>query len=275
MKKIYFALLTISLFSLLWISCNTNDKNEIIEEKKNVEDVVLVLEDTSTRFLFPSPLQIAELFKNAGLVFVGDLVNKKENISKYNTKYSQKLNFGVYAADMSYCVINNQTQPAIDYLNNLHSLSEKMWMTDVFSTMGMNARLETNIGNVDSLTLLMADIQAQLDNYLDENAMGYTAPIIFAGAWIETMFIGAEVNKTQSNEKLIFRLSEQAVVLADLINALKKADEDGDYVELITDLEKIKINFGNITEDENTTLNETQIVALTNDIVALRNKIIN
>ncbi len=175
---------------------------------------------------------------------------------------------------MSYCVMNNQTQSAIDYLSVLRSLSEKMWMTDVFNAIGLSNRLEKNIGNHDSLTIIMADLQIQLDNYLDDNGMGYTGPIIFAGAWIETMYLGAEVNKTNSNEKLIYRLSEQSIVLDNLIKALTKADEDNDFTELITDLKKIDAHFDVLETNEDAILTASQISDLSVLIVQLRNKII-
>ncbi|PKP43863.1 MAG: hypothetical protein CVT95_11680, partial [Bacteroidetes bacterium HGW-Bacteroidetes-12] len=255
-------------------SCNNESSQELTTENEIIVEESTVESEESLSYLLPSPLQIAEIFKNSGLNFVGDLTNKKENASKYNTKSSQKLNFGVYSADMSYCVMNNQTQSAIDYLSVLRSLSEKMWMTDVFNAIGLSNRLEKNIGNHDSLTIIMADLQIQLDNYLDDNGMGYTGPIIFAGAWIETMYLGAEVNKTNSNEKLIYRLSEQSIVLDNLIKALTKADEDNDFTELITDLKKIDAHFDVLETNEDAILTASQISDLSVLIVQLRNKII-
>lgn len=262
------------VFCFFIIACNNEATNESINEITAEQSEFEAQDEESLSYMFPSPLQIAEIFKNSGLVFVGNLTNKKENVSKYNTKYAQKLNFGVYSADMSYCVINNQTQSAIDYLSALKILSEKMWMTDVFSSMGLSKRLENNIGNQDSLTMIMADLQIQLDNYLDDNGMGYTGPLIFAGAWIETMYLGAEVNKTNASEKLIYRLSEQSVVLDNLIKALIKADEDNDFTKLITDLKEIDAVFDVLETNEDTVLTKAQINNLSLLIIQLRNEII-
>ena len=136
--------------------------------------------------------------------------------------------------------------------------------------------MEANIGNEDSLTYIMADLQMQLDDYLDENGMGYTGSIIFAGAWVETMYLGSKVNESKQNEKLIARLSEQAVILDNLIKSIKQSDEDKDFTELVADLENINKHFSRFNEEsaEEYILNNEEVKSLSNDITALRNKII-
>lgn len=269
-NQLFFTLLSCSF---LWFACESNNENVTTEEEL-IEEVEVTTEEEPMSYLLPSPLQIAEIFKNSGLTYIGDLTNSTELATSYNTKYSQKLNFGVYSADMAYCIINNQTQLAINYLSTLRGLSEKMWMTDVFNTMGLSKRLEANVGQHDSLTTIMADLQIQLDNYLDENGMGYTGPVIFAGAWIETMYLGAKVNQANSNEKLIYRLTEQSVVLENLIKALEQINEDNDFDELIADLKVINENFDVLEENDEAKLSNEQVEKLSNQIIDLRNKII-
>lgn len=271
-KKIFFILLS---SSFLWFACESNNENATAEAVEEItEEVDEVLEEESMSYLLPSPLQIAEIFKNSGLTYIGDLTSPTELATSYNTKYSQKLNFGIYSADMAYCIINDQTQSAIDYLSTLRSLSEKMWMTDVFNTMGLSKRLEANVGQHDSLTTIMAELQIQLDDYLEENGMGYTGPVIFAGAWIETMYLGAKVNQAKSNEKLVYRLTEQSVVLENLIKALQHINEDGDYDVLIADLKKVNSNFDVLETNEDAILTDVEIATLSNQIIELRNKIV-
>jgi hypothetical protein len=80
----------------------------------------------------------------------------------------------------------------------------------------------------------------------------------------------------KKNEKLINRLSEQAVILNGVINAIKQSDEDGDYVDLIADLEGINKHFAGFNEDstEDFVLTEEQFTAMGADVVALRTKLI-
>ncbi|NQX98420.1 MAG: hypothetical protein HRT73_11165, partial [Flavobacteriales bacterium] len=226
-------------------------------------------------YVLPSPLQIAELFKRAGLTYIGDLTNSIDNVDNYNSKQDQKLNYGIYSADMAYCIMNNQTQESINYLSTLKKLSEKIWMTDVMGAMGLSQRLEANVGNEDSLTYIMADLQMQMDDYLDENEMGAAGSIIFAGAWIETMYLGVKVNENEGNEKLINRLSEQAIILESLIGSIKQNNNDNQLSDLLTDLESINKHFTGFNDsEEQFRLSAEAIHNLNNDITALRTKIV-
>ncbi len=269
---------TIKLAALITITCFLyacgGNQDEKIEEV--TEEITDIDSTNQTEYILPSPLQIAELFKSAGLTYIGDITSPKAKVETFNSKNDQKLNFGVYSADMAYCIMNNQTQESINYLNTLRLLSEKLWMTDILSSMGISTRLEANIGNEDSLTYIMADLQMQLDDYLDENGMGYTGSIIFAGAWVETMYLGSKVNESKQNDKLIARLSEQAVILDNLIKSIKQSDEDKDFTELVADLENINKHFSRFNEEsaEEYILNNEEVKSLSNDITALRNKII-
>lgn len=266
---------TIIAASSLIFACGGDHEETTNEEVVITEEVVTEEETAQIDYVLPSPLQIAELFKRAGLTYIGDVTNAPESVDNYTTKYDQKLNYGVYSADMAYCIMNNQTQESIDYLATLSKLSEKLWMTDIMGSMGLTDRLEANVGNEDSLTYIMADLQMQMDDYLDENGMGYTGSIIFAGAWIETLYLGTKVNENEKNEKLIGRLSEQAVILESLIASIKQSDTDNEYAELITDLEGLNATFnGYADSEEDFMLNDEAVSTLGEQIKTLRAKII-
>jgi len=270
MKKLSFKLLSsLVVISALLYSCGGNHESEEATEEVVVEEVAT----EEVTYMLPSPLQIVSLFKNAGLEYVGRLTNSKDNVNNYNAKTNQKINFGVYAADMAYAITNNQTQEAINYLNALRQMSEKIWMTDVFNSTGVAERLEKNVGNQDSLTTIMADMQMEMDEYLDENGSSYTGSVIFAGAWIESLYLALNANKNTS-EKVANRLSEQAVIIGNLIGAVKQANENNDLNDLITSLEKIDASFKAINSESATTLTPEQLASLKTTVTEIRNNLI-
>jgi hypothetical protein len=276
MQKLTIKLAALLVFSTFLYACG-GEQEEVIEEEvvEEISEEDFEMTD-QVDYVLPSPLQIAELFKSAGLTYIGDLASNTDKAENLNSKYDQKLNFGVYSADMAYCIMNDQSQESINYLNTLRKLSEKMWMTDVFNTLGLTERLEANVGNEDSLTFIMADLQMQMDDYLEENGMGATGHIIFAGAWVETMYLGVKVNESEKNEKLISRLSEQAVILDGVIKSIEQTDEDNEFGELIADLKNINKHFAGFNEDseEEFVLTDEQIANLSVDVTALRTKIV-
>lgn len=269
MKKISFKLLSsLAVISLLY-SCAGNQASE--EATENVATENVATEEVT--FMLPSPLQIVSLFKNAGLEYVGGLTNPKENVNTYNSKTAQKLNFGVYAADMSYSITNNQSQESINYLNALRQMSEKIWMTDVFNSTGVAERLEKNVGNQDSLTSIMADLQMEMDEYLDENGASSTGSIIFAGAWIESMYLALNTNKSNS-EKITNRLSEQAIIIGNIIGAVKQANQEKEYDDILVSLEKIAAGFKSANDTDNKSLTPKQIEDLKVMVTEIRNNLI-
>lgn len=270
MKKLSFKLLSsLVVVSALLYSCGGNQETEETTEEVVVEEITT----EEVTYMLPSPLQIVSLFKNAGLEYVGGLTNSKDNVNNYNAKTGQKINFGVYAADMAYAITNNQTQEAINYLGALRQMSEKIWMTDVFNSTGVAERLEKNVGNQDSLTTIMADMQMEMDEYLEENGASYTGSVIFAGAWIESMYLALNANK-QSSEKITNRLSEQAVIIGNLIGAVKQANENNELNDLVAALEKIEASFKSINDESTSVLTADQLANLKTTVTEIRNNLI-
>lgn len=276
MKKLSFKIMALAFVASTFLqSCGgSHEENTETTEETPVEEVVIETVDDNITYILPSPLQIVSLFKNAGLEYVGGITNPKENVNNYNSKYNQKLNFGVYAADMAYAITNNQSQESINYLNAIRELSEKIWMTDVINSIGVAERLEKNVGNEDSLVSIMADLQMQLDDYLDENGSSYAGSVIFAGAWVETMHLALNGNKN-GNEKLTNRLSEQSYIVENIILAVKQANEDKEYDGLIESLEGIHSHFNEITNGDSKVLSAEKIERLKAAIIELRTNIIN
>ena len=117
MQKVTFKIAAILVVTSLIYACG-GTQEEVLEEEVTTKEIVEV-DENQIEYVLPSPLQIAELFKNAGLTYIGDLTSPIANVDNYNSKYDQKLNFGVYSADMAYCIMNNQTQESINYLSTL------------------------------------------------------------------------------------------------------------------------------------------------------------
>jgi hypothetical protein len=276
MHKLTIKIASAAIATSFLVACGGNQEEVITEKEVITEEIVVEDNVEDMSYVLPSPLQIAELFKSAGLTYIGDLTNPIDKVDNYNSKYDQKLNYGIYASNMAYCIMNNQTQESINYLSALKKLSEKLWMTDIMGSMGLTERLEANVGNEDSLTYIMADLQMQMDDYLEENGMGYTGSVIFAGAWIETMYLAAKVNEAETNPKLISRLSEQAIILESLIASIKQNDENQEFEVLVTDLETINSHFSDFNSDseEEFTLSEETLKSLNADLISIRTKIV-
>jgi hypothetical protein len=214
---------------------DTTGKQDTVAE--NSEDIDMDESSTS----LPSPLRVATMFKRSGLKYLPGLANSVDKASSYNTKFVQAQNMGVYSADMAYCVTNKQSNEAQKYMKTLRDIGIKVDLGKVFDSGSLFDRFNTNIDNEDSLAQIIADIQFQTDQQLAQNQQSELYGVIFAGAWVESMYIGTQVYKKDGNEKVVVALMEQMAVCKGIIQELEKnKDKDPGIAGMIVELQKIQ-----------------------------------
>ena len=289
MNKLKGNITNLTLFTAIALMFACAESPKKVEETPVEETIETVetsetIEEEDASFMLPSPIQIAAMFNRAGLAFEGGLTNPTENISKYNTKTSKYLNFGVYSADLAYAVLNNQQQMSIDYLNLVKSLSDEIGMPSVFGSGSLIESFERNIDNQDTVLSILTTIKRRTDEYLAENSDESKEAIFFSAAWLEGMYLGA--NSSSEKSKLTPRLVEQMTILDNIIKAIKvQNDETIDMnfmIDGLTDLkntfdqlESIKILDMSDMDIFEIELTEDELGQLNSKITELRTKIIN
>ena len=208
------------------ISCGDSkapDANPVEDNEEAVVHEVEVIEGDfdEPEFIIPSALQISAMFKNSGLSYIDGITNNPEKVSDCNSKFEKLLNFGVYSGDLFYCILNDQSQMSIKYLKAVRQLADETRMSGIFNTGPLFERFETNIGNKDSVFNIMLEFQEKTDMLIAENNEEHTAMVIFAGAWIEGMYIGLDAANNSGNDNLKARLAEQMGIVENLIKGLQ------------------------------------------------------
>ncbi|MCW3083893.1 MAG: hypothetical protein JWP12_1259 [Bacteroidetes bacterium] len=244
-------------------------------------------ETEEVSYSLPSPLQIASIFKKSGLKYKDGVTSSQKDPSKYTTNLSKALNLGVYSADLSYTVLNKQNQEAMNYMKLCRSMADNLGMGSVFEQSNLSKRFEKNIGNEDSLAYIIAELQMVTDMYLDENDQQQVTSIVFAGAWVESMYVGSKVYEKGKDKSLNSKLAEQMTILGSIINSLKSQEKkDPTIGGLVADLESIKTVYDALPSvknnpaaaddtDKEMTLTDDEVSTLTKKIEELRTKFIN
>lgn len=173
-------------------------------------------------YLLPSPLQIAYIFKKSGLKYVAGTTHDVKKQGDYSTSYAQSLALGIYSSDLAYCVLNKEKQDAINYMNAVKALSDKLGMSTVFDSESLLKRFEANIGNEDSIMFILSEIQSKSDEFFSSNDRQMTAAIVFSGAWVESMYIASHVLPKTKESKLASQLADQMGILDNLMKELKR-----------------------------------------------------
>ena len=261
---------------------NTNE--ETVNTSQEVSaSIEIDTTDYNYEFVPPSPIQIASILRKANMPYEDGLTNPIENADNYASQYKQSLNFGVYACDLAYCVTNNKSTEAAEYLKTVKKMSAKVGLSAVFDNESLIKRFENNIGNQDSVMSLLFDIQILTDDYIQDNELRDLSVIYFTGAWVEGMNIGTHTIVGNTDHKISVLLSEQMTIAESIIRGLRAVENpSNDLVDLTDHIEEVVDAYHNLwsvkKEGENieyldVELTHDEVVSISDMILELREEI--
>lgn len=242
--------------SIVFVSCNENSEDQKNQEQIEVVDTTVTTDsitasfddDNEVTYNLPSALQIAYVFKKSGAGFMTSLLNDKANSTKYNTSnYKRAVNFGIYSADLSYCLFNKKYQESKEYLKACKDMGTYLGLNQAFESDNMAQRFDKNISNEDSLIKIVSNVQLKTDLMFEQNKQKHITVVAFAGAWTESIYIAVEVYKKDKNKKVLASLLEQLLLSETIIKALKShQNSEKEIPGLISGIEKINSQFNSI-----------------------------
>lgn len=226
------ALFLATVFAFAISSCGSGESKsnntvaDAIEEEISGEDIEMEFEEDEPDvvFMLPSPLQIGSIFKNAGLTYQEGIVVDPNSAKSLTTSVDKSLALGILFADMTYCILNDQTQTGQEFLKAIKEVSDEVGMGNVFEGTNLVARFENNLGNQDSVLNLLIDIQDRIDLHLHENGQDEMEVIIFAGGWVEGMHLGANSPREGKNS-IPARIAEQMTILENVVGLLSESEQ--------------------------------------------------
>jgi hypothetical protein len=277
---------------MAFVSCKGEST---IDEGIDAEVVIDTLEDETMAGLFESPdidyhlpsaLQVASIFKKSGMQYNSGVTNSTENSSNYTTEIQQMLNFGVYSADLAYCITNDQSNEARKLITVIKDLADSQGMSAVFDNKDLMDRFDMNLDVQDSIEVILVEIHERTEEYLEENDMAHTSSVHYAGAWAEGMYLGVyDFENNDQNENVGAQITEQMEILKNIIKGLKDPkNADIDVESVISDLEKIQATYDSFESvssfynDDNAidlNLTEGEFKTLAELVKDLRAKIVN
>jgi hypothetical protein len=286
------------IISVLLFSCNgskESDRNKPIRQIFKPDTLSFLIKFEGSLFPLPSPYQVSHLVKQHNIPFHESIVNKTDNIKKYNTAFKKALNLGVYGTDLSYINIYERTPQSISYLSSIKRLSEELGLTPAFDS-NFFMGIEKNISKKDSLLVLLSRTYRTADRFLRENDRTEVGSLILAGGWTESLYILSQLAQSTSNRELINRLGAQKHPLDNLIEVITplyyKSSEYSDLIDKFIDLayefdgiiytysyKEPKIDEENkiiyINSQSRVIISEYHLDIISQKIEAIRNMIIN
>jgi len=229
----------------------TTSENEVttmraLEEEESESQVIFVL---------PSTVQVGRIFQEAGLPYVDGITLSPDAVGNYDTKASKLLAYGMYSTDLSYAVLNNQNELALKQLRALKQLADNLGLTEIFSGDELFTQFEQSLGDQEAILNLMIEIQERTDSHIDDYELGEEGVVIFAGAWVEGMYLGVKGADPSEQEAVSKRLIEQMSILENLLVALDevsaKSKQLAELQKELTELHNSYNSFEEVKQAEN------------------------
>ncbi len=274
------------LVSLVLITACGGDKGK--DDHENLDSTSTVLKDTTpvtvddtTKFKFdfaianiPSPANSVHELSSYGAVYNNTFLNDSKKVSSYTTEFQRAINLGVYNIDMSYAMVNDKGQDVIKYMKNVMIISDALGLKSAVDAM-VGKRAESNISNKDSLFKILDEIFVKSDSYLRTNERVYTAGTIFAGSWLESLYLTCKMGQNATDNamaaKVYNHLWEQRFHLGNLINLLNDYKDKKECVDLVNDLKPIHAEINAVKQPKD--MDDVKFNSISAKIFALRDKL--
>lgn len=282
-KSTMFRLSKLALIVILttFTSCEETVEKDVVNEEEVAQEAIEDFENyrlkltllDSHKLEFPSPVELAKNYKNAGIEFIPGITNSPRSYENYVTNTKKSLNFGVYSADLSYCVLNDQGQCASDYFVAIQRLSDKIGLSEIFKYELILTDFNSSLGDKDSLSRIVSGLQKDLDKTLLANGTQDRAILFYTGAWVESAYIAINAKKNFSNNidtATVNQITSQIEMLDDIINEFDNMDEKNQEV---IDLQNKLLEFKEMTGQIRFTTTKDSVVLNIRDLQRIRSKI--
>lgn len=220
----------------------------------------------------PPPSEVPFLLMATGSDFNSDLVNSLDNADRYTTSIDKAaLNLGVYATDIGYLSSYDQSEDVFASVEVCQRLAEVIGVASAID-IDLITRFEENIGQRDSLAVLIDEVMAVTGERLQTLDRINLAAVALGGSFVEGLYISTMVIDTYPDdllpeasrnlilEPLVKIVIDQKKTLEDLITVMKEVEQNQTITDLTGELEKLKAIY-----DEDLTVVEEQISSNTGD----------
>lgn len=245
-------------FALLALGCGSpaTENNESTTDSSEIALKDEVVSAENVFIYIPSPIQTAELIKQAGAKYNRELLSNPADATIYTSTVSMALNMGIYGSDLAFAGIFNQNADVVKYMNCTRKLADGLHVTAAFSD-DRQSRLENNINNRDSVLGIITDSYWDCDAMLQDNDQGHASALMIAGGWIEGLYLACRVAESTNNNEIRIRIVEQRSSLDKLIMLLDK-QEHNDVVAVSNQLKELKVIFDKLPKSSDGSLVESK-----------------
>lgn len=223
----------------------------------------------------PNPTEVSKELSKEGIQLNKSLLNTPDKASSYSTTFQQSVNMGIYGADLGYLASYNQLQDAMQYFMQISKLANGLGITSVFDQKLIDHFKNVANGNKDSLNALVQTAFERSQAELYSNKRATVGTLIFAGGWVEGLYIATNLvkdEKNPKNEELYNKIWNHLYAVRYLVKALSDYQKGNtDCANMLKMIQPISDMSNNLSNDG---LKLQDIQNLKNAVADIRNKLI-
>lgn len=249
-KRFFIPLFMGGIFMLTCHSCSMCNRQQATIEGITIDLADLAIDTTFVNmahevfYALPTPIEMSMLIKSSGIEYQSALLNDPAIASKYLTNKKMALNFGVYAADLTYAGLFEQSQTVLRYKKAILQLTDGLGLRSAIDPNTMQ-RLEANINNKEVVMQIISNTYSSCTASLNESDRYVLTLAILVGGWVEGMYIATSMTdeKLPSNESRMKQLVVNQKLAFDLIwqamSSLKDIQEVSDLTNEMSGLAQL------------------------------------
>lgn len=242
----YMLLITVLFFS----SCQESAKKQAeitsdITQYQDDGDKEDLIQIDGLLISIPSPIQSAIFIKENSSGFKENLLLDAKNLDAYQTSSQKAIALGLYGAELGYVSLFEEDDRAMGYMNTAHKLADDLGVSNAFEER-LVQRFMDNMGQPDSMIVLVSDIYEAADAYLKTNDRTDVAALVLFGGWLESLYINAKEAEVGS-EAVKERLAEQKSGYSRMYQLLKREADNATIKSMMPLLDELKAAFGNVS----------------------------
>lgn len=248
MKKIFW----LPLSAIILMACPKSSN-----EQKPTQDTTQKQNNTKTEFktdyellnAMPNPIEMTDLIKSSGVEYDNSLLNKPENIEKYNAEYQIALNLGVYSVDLGYANLHNKTQDAIRFLDATRKMAEGLKVAQFFDFEKIK-KITQESKDMNELILTTGLGLTAMRQKLEEDKRGEVLTLMVIGGWVESLYLATQVAEKANKPALNEKIADQKFVVEAILKELEPNKSVSKHIEILyNDLQKIGESYKNISAE--------------------------
>ncbi len=209
----------------LLVSCSDGspdqtDSESVEMNESNASNEEESIPEVQVFYQVPSPNELINLIKDAGIGYSGDVLSNPNNIDDYVDQKSKALNMGILSTDLAYAASFSQFQESRKYFNMVSKLADDLGVASAFSD-DLLKRISDNMDNADSLEQISMDSYYSIVGELEANDRGKVLALIAAGGWLESVYIVTHSIEKYEDNEVMQRIADQQLTLENLMHYMQ------------------------------------------------------